>query len=282
MDPSAWLFDFSLLSCLGTMPQWIFKCILFFFLEPHFIRIYNVLSTLDWKPSLTWCAPLLWSLLVFGIHFLSTVKKEDDLKRKDKRHLYKHFKSKWKPKQVHRTRTRFTRTIRVNETFISARERAIIHQTVKNCLHQLRGEPDTNQDIYNSLQRGVQIRRSRRARNRSPPARARVNRRVRSSTFNRQSHPVGGPNPPPVHPTSVFSFVARISNRFLGRRVVWDSGASCSISNDRTDFVGPIRRPSVLTTVKGITRGLRVAGEGTIHWKFKTESGHFRIIKLQG
>ena len=122
VDPSAWLFDFSLLSCLGTMLQWIFKCILFFFLEPHFIRIYNVLSTLDWKPSLTWCAPLLWSLLVFGIHFLSTVKKEDDLKRKDKRHLYKHFKPKWKPKQFHCTRTRFTRTIRVNETFISARD----------------------------------------------------------------------------------------------------------------------------------------------------------------
>jgi hypothetical protein len=48
--------------------------------------------------------------------------------------------------------------------------------------------------------------------------------------------------------------------------VIWDSGASVTISPDKHDFVGPISRPSTITQLKGIiAKGLRIEGEGKVH-----------------
>ncbi|KAI2488999.1 hypothetical protein MHU86_25603 [Fragilaria crotonensis] len=40
--------------------------------------------------------------------------------------------------------------------------------------------------------------------------------------------------------------------------VIWDSGASVTISPNKDDFIGPIASPSTITQLKGIARGLRI------------------------
>ena len=62
--------------------------------------------------------------------------------------------------------------------------------------------------------------------------------------------------------------------------VIWDSGASVTISPDKNDFVGPIARPSTITQLNGIAKGLRIEGEGTVHWSFHDASGNLRTLEL--
>ena len=62
--------------------------------------------------------------------------------------------------------------------------------------------------------------------------------------------------------------------------VIWDSGASHSITNDEKDFVGPIRRPGLITTFTGMAKGLHLKGVGEVEWSFIATNGKFRTIRV--
>jgi hypothetical protein len=48
--------------------------------------------------------------------------------------------------------------------------------------------------------------------------------------------------------------------------VIWDFGASVSISPDNNNFVGPLKRLGAVTQLKGIAKGLRIEGFGHVMW----------------
>ena len=63
--------------------------------------------------------------------------------------------------------------------------------------------------------------------------------------------------------------------------IIWDTGASISITMDRGDFVGPIEQPGFITSVTGLSNGLRIEGKGHVMWAFEDENGHLRCIKIR-
>ena len=63
--------------------------------------------------------------------------------------------------------------------------------------------------------------------------------------------------------------------------VIWDSGASISITHERSsDFVGPITNPGPLTQLQGIAKGLWIEGEGHVMWTMEATAGSIRMIKV--
>jgi hypothetical protein len=62
-------------------------------------------------------------------------------------------------------------------------------------------------------------------------------------------------------------------------KVIWDSGASISISHDRADFVGPIDE-SPNERLSSLADGVAVAGRGHVAWSFLDTKGMLRTLKL--
>jgi hypothetical protein len=62
--------------------------------------------------------------------------------------------------------------------------------------------------------------------------------------------------------------------------VIWDSGASISISPDRDDFVGPMSSACIGTRLKGIVKGLSISGQGHVLWAVLETSGQLRALKV--
>ena len=62
--------------------------------------------------------------------------------------------------------------------------------------------------------------------------------------------------------------------------VIWDSGASHCISFSPQDFCGSIRSAPNKTQLQGISKGLPIAGIGTVCWAFSTTDGNVRVLKL--
>ena len=62
--------------------------------------------------------------------------------------------------------------------------------------------------------------------------------------------------------------------------VIWDSGASISISPDKNDFVGPLESPGAITQLKGIAKGLRIEGFGHVMWTINDSNGNLRMVKV--
>ena len=56
-----------------------------------------------------------------------------------------------------------------------------------------------------------------------------------------------------------------------------DSGASLSISPDKTDFVGHIQPLDL--TLGGMARGMKIAGKGTVEWTFTTTNRTTLTVK---
>jgi hypothetical protein len=62
-------------------------------------------------------------------------------------------------------------------------------------------------------------------------------------------------------------------------KVIWDSGASVSISLDQADFVGPIDE-SPNERLSGLTDGVAIAGCGHVVWSFLDTMGMLQMLKL--
>lgn len=59
----------------------------------------------------------------------------------------------------------------------------------------------------------------------------------------------------------------------LKRTVIWDSGASISISPDERDFVGPLEPPKHRAKLHGISHDINVEGEGFVVWPMQDVRG---------
>jgi hypothetical protein len=64
------------------------------------------------------------------------------------------------------------------------------------------------------------------------------------------------------------------------KTVVWDSGASISISFGRSDFVSPLKPVPAHIKLHGIMRRIKIEGQGHIAWCFINTSDMLCTIKL--
>jgi hypothetical protein len=62
--------------------------------------------------------------------------------------------------------------------------------------------------------------------------------------------------------------------------IIWDSGASMSISPSRNDFVGPIKPVPFGARVQSLTNGLSVKGQGHVMWAVHDTNGMLRMLKV--
>ena len=63
--------------------------------------------------------------------------------------------------------------------------------------------------------------------------------------------------------------------------IIWDSGASLSITNDKSDFHGTLKPcPYKHLKVKGVAQAIKVHGQGTVPWSVLDEAGMLRTLKV--
>ena len=62
--------------------------------------------------------------------------------------------------------------------------------------------------------------------------------------------------------------------------IIWDSGASCSITFSKDDFVGELESVDKLTRLCGVCKGLDIAGHGLVSWNVPDASGGLRAITV--
>ena len=74
------------------------------------------------------------------------------------------------------------------------------------------------------------------------------------------------------------------TNAVIGKEhrfpVIWDSGASTSISHCQNDFVGSLESAPVGLKLQGIARGLAIQGVGHVAWSFVDNTGMLRTLKI--
>ena len=63
--------------------------------------------------------------------------------------------------------------------------------------------------------------------------------------------------------------------------LIWDSGASVSLSYDKEDFVGELRKPSTVMQLKGIAKGIRIEGIGYAAFSITDSAGKLRTVKTK-
>jgi hypothetical protein len=56
-------------------------------------------------------------------------------------------------------------------------------------------------------------------------------------------------------------------------RVIWDSGASVTVTPHRLDFVGHYSKPLGSIRLKGLAKGLNIAGQGHVMWLIMDTTG---------
>jgi hypothetical protein len=62
--------------------------------------------------------------------------------------------------------------------------------------------------------------------------------------------------------------------------VIWDTGASLSISHEAGDFVSEVRPPPTPLVLKGLAKGLNIVGVGTVEWLVSSQDGTPRLLCL--
>ena len=63
-------------------------------------------------------------------------------------------------------------------------------------------------------------------------------------------------------------------------RLVWGSGASHSISNNKGDFVEPLRSTGVLKKLAGLAQGVNIQGVGRVEWTVTDVNGSPRTLSV--
>ena len=64
-------------------------------------------------------------------------------------------------------------------------------------------------------------------------------------------------------------------------RVVWDSGATICITNDKDDFVTPPGSPGLMTHLEGLAKGMKVTGRGIVEWTVLDVDGKPRPLRIE-
>ncbi|GKY94961.1 hypothetical protein MPSEU_000460700 [Mayamaea pseudoterrestris] len=64
------------------------------------------------------------------------------------------------------------------------------------------------------------------------------------------------------------------------RKVIWDSGASISLSFSKDDFVGPIHEAPESIELNGLFAGSFIKGYGHVAWSFEDSKGQLRTLKV--
>lgn len=71
---------------------------------------------------------------------------------------------------------------------------------------------------------------------------------------------------------------------FMGKdssfNVIWDSGASHSISPNLGDFTGKLNPTGVIKRLSGLAHGLNIKGVGTVKWSFTDVHGNLRSLHI--
>ena len=62
--------------------------------------------------------------------------------------------------------------------------------------------------------------------------------------------------------------------------IIWDSGASISVMNDKTDFLTFTKVSPCHNNVMGVAQGLKFSGFGEVLWSFLDKMGTLRSFKL--
>ena len=62
--------------------------------------------------------------------------------------------------------------------------------------------------------------------------------------------------------------------------VIWDTGASTTISNAREDFGDTYVKATTIDVISGISKGLKVVGKGMVKWNVQDSTGEFRTLEL--
>ena len=63
--------------------------------------------------------------------------------------------------------------------------------------------------------------------------------------------------------------------------IIWDSGASFSFTNNKTDFHGTLKPcPYKHLKVKGVAQAIKVHGQGTVLWCVFDEAGMLRTLQV--
>ena len=62
--------------------------------------------------------------------------------------------------------------------------------------------------------------------------------------------------------------------------IIWDLGASISVTPSLSDFHGTVTPPGKITHLKGIAKGLQIKGQGEVNWSVHNQLGNLRILKV--
>jgi hypothetical protein len=81
-----------------------------------------------------------------------------------------------------------------------------------------------------------------------------------------------------MDPQALFS---QPSGKVKNSLVIWDSGASLSLSFNRDDFIGELKKPSEKYKLKGIARGLDIEGIGHVVFTIRDYTGMLRSLKTK-
>lgn len=64
-------------------------------------------------------------------------------------------------------------------------------------------------------------------------------------------------------------------------QLIWDSGASICITNDKSDFCeGTLTGPGIVKRLTGLAKGMHIKGRGTVAWTVQDIHGQLRTLEL--
>ncbi|MGH3055544.1 MAG: GAG-pre-integrase domain-containing protein, partial [Gaiellaceae bacterium] len=79
-----------------------------------------------------------------------------------------------------------------------------------------------------------------------------------------------------------YGFDNCLSNAMEFFKIVFDTGASMTVSFCRDDFISTVTPAKPGLNLKGISKGLPVEGVGTLRWRVRTDDGSFQDLTTQG
>ena len=93
------------------------------------------------------------------------------------------------------------------------------------------------------------------------------------------------PTPTHINGTNASQILEQHPQAFVADSEVFDllvdSGASCSITHELSDFVTELRRFNSPRVLGGLASGIAIEGVGEVEWTVKTDDGQFRTLRVE-